>query len=264
MCHINVLVKTNKKDYVEELIAATSSSYLINRDGNGIFFSDDDSIIKNTNKIRLLPFREKISRSFFVITHQRLATSGMNEKFLHPFADRRWILVHNGILNRSDERSDTAIFFMEFQKNYTNDVKDALEKAAEKCNGGSFSIFLYDKQERCGYYFKSSSTDINVVRLIDESLFFSTSKNNLTFFDVKKEIEIVSKKLYRIRILNEKPVIEMLGKIKLPETYYKYYNWEVGGRNYNNNLRSSYNDVSDYRWKDQVASWEKEYGKTEG
>lgn len=204
MCNLNILVKGNGVDLVNEFSHATAASFANNPHSEGIFFSKGKRMVKSEFKVPLASYREETAKSNFVIAHERIATSGYEMKNCQPFHAGRFVLVHNGILEIPSEEhpdylSDTNVFFRNFRKEHKEhgDVKEAITNAMNKTGGGYYSIFIYDKKDKIGYYFKNSRANINVARLHRKAIVITTSESNLRFFnDVRKEYKIKNDMLY--------------------------------------------------------------------
>lgn len=211
------------------MVSVTSSSYANNSHGEGIYFSEDDLLVKGYDKIKLTKYMKQVMRASFIITHQRIATSGYEEEFVQPFNDTKneFVLAHNGIMSEFTGKvgSDTWGFFNQFialfqnlKGNREQKIKKAIKKLLDGKNYGSYSIVLYDKKDKILYYFKNSTTYIHFYKATNgEKLFITTECDNETFlsmFDekfVEKDIDDLG--IYRIAIKN-KISIRKIGMIK--------------------------------------------------
>ena len=223
MCNLNVFVKKTGRDFTIPLCNATAHSFTRNNHGEGAFFSYDSKVLKSKEKINFYNQGKRIRRSRFVITHQRFATSGFSEEYTHPFVSDRWVLIHNGIFNRSDgQKSDTATFFEFFCKAFDEKkiLGEAISKALDEVNSGSYSIFLYDRKDKCGYYFKGNGLSISVVKTKGGNFFITTDDANLIFVNVKTKYTIESKHLYQFLFKKGVPEIYDCGELKLNEPVY--------------------------------------------
>lgn len=216
MCNINVLLTkpnikaTRKKRLLSNFNTACVISYDANNHGCGIWFSNNNRLYKNANYIDVYTHRREFMNSDTVIAHQRIATSGYSQKNLQPFKDERFVFVHNGVLHNqafySDlNLSDSNIFFTKFleefklHKQKAEKIPDILEKLLSG-EYGSYSMLLYDKLDKIGYYFKNSSTSIGFYKS-DDYLYITTKKSNQAYFDDKlTEILISPNKLYTINL----------------------------------------------------------------
>ena len=120
MCNLNIVLLKDRRKYknlTSFLMAVTSNSYISNNDGDGIFCNN--KIVKQKEKIDLFSLDKDIKKSNIIFTHQRRATSGFSEKWSHPFINKDFVLVHNGIINDfiGKRGSDTWGFFINSTKN---------------------------------------------------------------------------------------------------------------------------------------------------
>ena len=234
MCNLNVLVNSAQTDYTKELQNATAASYARNYHADGVFCSHnlqsgnrEDGLLKTSpEKLDLRGTSQygdseelKLAVTFspFVITHQRIATSGYSMANAQPFSSARFILAHNGILSMKkkheiQDMSDTFAYFTAFVRIFDEEnanthastrklIKKAITRAMnETTDGGSYSITLFDKKEQVLYYFKNEGARITAWRLEDGGIFFSTADENCVFFPAKREISIKSGILYAFTI----------------------------------------------------------------
>lgn len=231
MCNINVLVKAcNRNDgaVTAFLQSVSSSSYVRNDDGDGIFTSSDKAVHKSLDKLNYFKFQNAIESSDVIVTHQRLTSSGHSFEFTHPFESEEFVLVHNGVINqfiRKEGTSDTYGFFLAFQEKF-KDLSSAHISREEKIfktlkrlladDRGWYSIVLYDKKFERTYYFKNNATNINFYKFGDY-LYISTIIENKKFIpmlsDAKiTEFSIKDHILYRIEIVENQIKVVSLGK----------------------------------------------------
>ena len=217
MCNINALfIKNKQKDITPFLMALSSNSYAINRDGDGIFMDSDSVCFKSKNKIDYNTFKDSIEKSRVIITHQRYSTSGHELEYTHPFTNEDFVLVHNGMIDQFKEKtgSDTFGFWNAFNKKF-NAVKGTREERIKKTltrlfkdNGGSYSILIYDKKTKLSYYFRNTpniyfyqNSNYLIVSTTDQDVFFSMiddiAINKFIELDIKPRI------LYRIEKTSE-------------------------------------------------------------
>ena len=209
MCNLNIIIQKtgksgkDKREYANALLCATAHSFAGNNDADGLYLSSSQEVVKiHKGKINLMEYADKIDASEFIITHQRISTSGHNEEMDQPFANERWICAHNGIIHYAGAdargKSDTCIFFEKFNAYFEEDktVKTAIERALKDSSGGSYSIFLFDKWNSEGYYFKSASTKISVYELDNKDIFITTDEDNAVFFKTAVEYEIDADTIY--------------------------------------------------------------------
>lgn len=239
MCNLNIFIKTeeenNKKDFINFFTTATATSFITNPDGEGVYFSNSDNLIKSKNKIAIFNNLEDLRRSNFIISHQRLATHGKTYEFTQPFNSKNFIFVHNGILSdfvKDNDKSDSFNFFTDFLKEFsTNNYKTrehkilyALKKLLKKTYG-SFSIGLFDKDKKILYYMKNYQTNINFFRGKNKDFLYITTKATnedfLNFYDSNyKEFKIENNKIYRIYLNKKKVLIKPLIGIESKSYYY--------------------------------------------
>lgn len=239
MCNLNIFIKTDKC-FDEELdnvfasffISSVSNSFVTNNDGDGIFFSSNNSIIKGENKINLMPYLEEMSKSNFIISHQRLATHGKTEKYVQPLDNGEFVIAHNGVLTSYiyGNSSDTANFFTNFQiyfnqqpKNKSRDKKiiDTIKELLDEKHD-RYSIALYDKKMKEMYYFKNDTTLINIFRdYTKESFYLTTSWRNEDFlnqyFNNYEGISLREYGVYKFKIKNDEVKMYFMGNIKKPK-----------------------------------------------
>jgi len=241
MCNLNIFINTDKTDlsFLSFLDSATKNSYLGNPDGDGVYFSDENIIIKTSDRLNYLKFEDNIKNSKFILSHQRIATSGKTAKYLQPFDDKEFTLLHNGILSDyvGDGHSDTYNLFREFLRVFNSDKTTAREKKIIKAiksvldeNTGSFSICLFDKITQNLYYFKNSRSSIYGFRSEDKkSLYLTTINDNEEFLKLYNSnynpFQIRDNKIYRISA-RAKTNIKIVGEIK-PYFYPSMNNFKV-------------------------------------
>jgi glutamine phosphoribosylpyrophosphate amidotransferase len=230
MCNINTIVKRkdSKNSYVDRLNFATAHSYAENPDADGIYCDFEDTLLKQGNKINFGILSDIMDKSRFIISHQRFTTSGKGIEMAHPFTSKRFVLVHNGVISHVEEykaeKSDTCKFFKDFLKEFDKEtnIKSAIQKAIDKTCGGSFSVFIYDKYDKIGYYFKNSMPDINFYALTDGDLYITTNNENHLFFSIHKKLKISDNILYEI-MSGEKVMIRAMGKISFCNSFSSYF-----------------------------------------
>lgn len=203
MCNINILIKKEQNaELLTAYMSACAYSYATNSDANGFYFSNGNKLIRHTEYINLLKREDAFNKSSVVIGHQRISTSGFNFKSTQPFKQNGFIFVHNGVLTEYDYKqdlSDSAQYFKRFLNHYKTE-RDIIKAIQDVFNdaSGSFSIFIYHISSHTGYYFKSSSTNIEFY-LNPHFLFITTSSKNAVFFKQKLQpIKIENFKIYKI------------------------------------------------------------------
>lgn len=217
MCNINVLIKSKKfkGDELDKLlnfyICVNSNSFINNHDGEGFYFSKQDEMIKSKNKINLLKYKKEISESNIILGHQRFTTSGYSDDYIHPFKSEDFILIHNGVISSfaRDGHSDTYGFFNELNKTFkskkgdrVNKIVNSLKEVLEEVIG-YWSIFLYDRVTKKGYYFKDDGARINAYTNKKEDIVYLTTKDDNyklldLYFDDFDRFEIKNNKIYEI------------------------------------------------------------------
>ncbi len=232
MCNLNIIIKrenaiSDKHDLIklrDFLNKVTTKSYENNSDGDGVYIID--TIVKSKNKVDINKFKEMLKQTNIILTHQRLATSGLTEEYTQPFQEHNFVLAHNGIINTFLEEvgSDTFGFFNQFIDNFKSLKKTkatreekiikSVKKLLDKLEYGSFSISLYDKKSKNLYYFKNDSTDIHFFRS-DKMLYITTEEDNIQFLQNLegkfKKVKIKNLDIYRI---DGELDIKSIGKIK--------------------------------------------------
>jgi glucosamine 6-phosphate synthetase-like amidotransferase/phosphosugar isomerase protein len=216
MCNLNILIKHNNIDNINIvgfMQSVTSNSYASNSHSEGVYCDFGNKLIKSLNKIDYEKLRTELNKSKIIITHQRYATSGEGVKYAHPFMNNDFVVVHNGIINHfkdnqdtANNHSDTFAFFNVFNKMFNKRIKDnnnrnvvitEIIKELFEADKGSYSIFIYDRINNKGYYFKDSVTNIHIYKSKDYLYITTNDKNNLFLtmlnqkfieYDIKKRI----------------------------------------------------------------------------
>lgn len=238
LCNLNILVKSIKKNgrkYTSFLKNVTNNSYQSNSDGDGIYLSDPELLIRSLKKIKINRYVKEIEASEFIITHQRIATSGFGSEYTQPFESKEFVLAHNGVMNdfiKSGElHSDTYSFFYDFidefkkqkGKRQTKMIK-AIKKLMDE-RRGSYSIVILDKAENTMYYFKNFTTSINFYTSKSEKILYITTKwdNEKYFKRIHKfeELDIKDHKIYKIYIKDEKVEVLEVDDIKEHKVVYE-------------------------------------------
>lgn len=215
MCNLNILIRTNTEENIKGFIqSVTANSFITNHDGEGVYLDYSDRLIKNKNKIDFTTIKD-INKSKFIITHQRLSTSGHELKYNHPFVNNNFVLVHNGVINQFKKNvgSDTFGFWIDFNKEFNellnkdkkknrhNAIKQTIQNLFKE-DKGFYSIFIYDKKTKLSYYFKDSSTNIRFFQS-KSYLYITTNDNNERFLNLLnerfKEYKIKDRAIYKIQ-----------------------------------------------------------------
>ncbi len=245
MCNINaVFSRTEDKTLLPLINAMSWYSFKSNSDGDGGLWKRDGElyILKSTGKlIYTEPFE-------WIITHQRLATSGkVDESMAHPYETKRIILFHNGVFNGlgNGTVSDTYEFTklldkatkrVESEKGLIKAVSKAINQATD--NGrrsATYSIFFYHKKFGKVYYFRNGRSLYYAV--IGDVAVYSTDKDNVEYaikYLGKEGVKISSpeaKVLYAVSYEG----VEKIGKLNIKEreppftpigTYRYYYSYD--------------------------------------
>lgn len=167
MCNINVIKR--KDEYPDKKVndcmnVLSLYSFASNSDGEGyISFSGNKILVnRDLNKIDY----SKIPNSHFLMSHQRLSTSGFSFNNTHPHEGEHFILQHNGIFSGlgDKEKSDTR-FYLEKLESEFKKSKNVIKAICEtnKSVNGSYSIILFDKKTKKVYYYKNSVTSMHIL-----------------------------------------------------------------------------------------------------
>jgi len=233
MCNLNILIKEKKdrKYIVTFLQSVTSNSYASNPDGEGLYCDGSNKVIKQNHKINLFDYKDDIRNSEFIITHQRISTSGKINRYNHPFESEDFVLVHNGIINDflGKKGSDTYGFFIKFNdlflqlklSNREARIVNAIKILLNKKENGSYSIVIFDKKTKKLYYFKNETTSIHFYRF-NHKLFITTKESNFNFIDLfgkKKITELAIKDYHIYRVEKKRKIMQIydIAKIKKPK-----------------------------------------------
>lgn len=259
MCNINILLKTDAyckdKDDVLEVVgfiqSVTANSYSSNNHGDGIFTSSG-KIAKSISKVNALLLSKDIGKSNYIITHQRLSTSGLDED-VHPFIFGDFVMVHNGVIHSyaKGQHSDSYNLFKEFNEFFLaemstgatsrqNGVVLALQKQFKEIyTSASFSIAIYDNIDKVMYYFKNTGKYINLFSS-DNALFMTTSSANEDYLSMIKEeftaFDIAPLKVYKF-VVKEKISYEVVGDLTLKEFVYNNSDYYKACRRYDDDER---------------------------
>lgn len=202
MCNLNILLGTEGKDVSGILNLLTAPSFISNDDMEGAWFNGNDELVHQKSKIDYTTHKKAITGSDCIMTHQRRTTSGEGLKNCHPFANRRYVLVHNGIVNwtkQSKGLSDTAVLFKRLTTHLQKkNMKEAIEATLSETEGGWWSIFVYDKLKKKGWYFKNYWPQINIGVLKNGITFVCTNNDSLKLVDVEAQYTIGKDVLYLI------------------------------------------------------------------
>jgi glucosamine 6-phosphate synthetase-like amidotransferase/phosphosugar isomerase protein len=210
------------------LQSVTSNSFTTNDDGDGFWCNHNQRLVKSLGKINLFEYEKDLEKSNIIITHQRLSTSGHTIEYVHPFENKDFVLVHNGIINQFQRKdgSDTRGFFKSFTEEFKGNRKshttreERILKAIRNLfvkDEGSYSIFILDKITNKGYYFKNYAPNIHFYR-IKNSIYITTSLTNKKLLSLLTkeiiELEIKEHIIYRIEDADNKVKVIDLGNIR--------------------------------------------------
>ena len=209
-------------------MSCTAHSYISNSHGEGFYVNGSKIIVKQDDKINYYPYKQVISNSNTIITHQRYASSGKTTEYHQPFQNKDFVIVHNGVINTflKDKGSDSFGFFndfiKEFEKNSYNkrekNIVSAIKTLLDNVSSGWYSILIYDKETKLSYYFKSSSPAIHFYRY-KGMLYITTNTDNKIFLSLLgrgriKELEVEDYKIYKLKITKRKIKIFNIGEIE--------------------------------------------------
>lgn len=200
VCNVHVIYGIKKpldKGDIEQFLKMLKSGSESNADGFGLF-NDKGLIFKKRDRYKAKYSREIIKKfvnSKFIVGHNRWATSGtVNKSNSHPFYNKRFIWVHNGMIQNKDELSTKYGVTYNVDSELIGEIlhkklnkKEELEKTLIemfKEMQGSFSVFIFDKQTKKLYYVRHiMDFNIFLFRLLDNSLRIigSTEETNLRF-----------------------------------------------------------------------------------
>lgn len=214
MCNINVLFVKKKVNNITPFLQSVSAhSFVSNSDGEGIYIKSLNKVYKNEDKMNLFKYEDAIEKSNVIISHQRLSTSGFELKYNHPFENKDFVLVHNGIINqfKNGSGSDTFGFWNRFNEEFNlikshlsreDKIKKVITDLFER-DIGSYSILIYDKITDKSFYFKGAGYPSIHFYSNDEYLFITTNQSNeifLTMLTDKKfaSLDIKDRHIYKI------------------------------------------------------------------
>jgi len=176
MCEINFMYAIDGKLTNTDILQINKMLTLgkqINNNGFGLF-NEEGKIYKSPEMYRNSLFSrhilEKFNNSQFIVSHNRLATTGKTKKNnTHPFKVGRFIFCHNGILINHQELirkykitpesyTDSIVIGHVLNHHFKNtkDVLKSIQLMAEDITG-TFSVFIYDTVEKRLYYIRNSA-----------------------------------------------------------------------------------------------------------
>lgn len=234
MCNINILIRTTKTspevvaDIPGFLMGVTSMSYASNNHGEGMFA--EPYLHKGPEKINMFRHDALIRDSMMVMTHQRIATSGLSKKYTQPFSSKEFVFAHNGIMSEYSEmeKSDTYILFQKFQEEFdkAKGKREAkIVSAIKVCvdnKYGTYSIAIYDRIAKNIYYFKNSTTDMTIF-LGKTMVYMATEEDNGELlsmfgdeFKMKRTLKVDPYIIYRCDASGDDVQFYWIGKIEEP------------------------------------------------
>jgi len=185
MCNINVVFNRRKVDdvRVNELMNVMSfNSFLNNSDGEGFISLSGKKVLSTDRSRGKIIYSGK--PSYFLATHQRIATSGKNDANIHPHPTENLILLHNGIFSGKGDKdeSDTRQYLRLLDDTYIANGGDIVKsiKDVSKIVSGTYSILVYEIKTGKFFYFKEDCTNMYVVAN-DDWLVLSTNYNNIKY-----------------------------------------------------------------------------------
>ena len=230
MCNLNILIRKKNFDLTKNsinrlagfMMATTTNSFTSNDDGDGVYFNCG-TLQRQVNKVNFFRYRAQIALSNVIISHQRIATSGMAPNFIQPFAREGFVIAHNGVIGgyATKTESDTwhlfDKFLKEFKKARSKKRHKKVQRALDIClnsNEGRYSLAIYDMTDQCVYYVKEKGTSIKWFE-DGEMLYLTTNHTNEMFIPMLKreltEFIVEPHMLYKITPVNDYIEVERLG-----------------------------------------------------
>ena len=216
--------KNAKKILIEGLKKLEYRGY----DSAGIAVSDgiNKEIIKSVGRVSILEkkvLNESKIDGNYGIAHTRWATNGaVTINNTHPHTNGRVTLVHNGIIENSDEikrelinkrvnfygDTDSEVIAALINYHYEDNPKDAIFKAVKKLKGSYALVIMFDKDDKLyairkdspliiGYNDSSSfaSSDISAISnsakkicYLDTNILAVMDKENVSYYDEKGKV----------------------------------------------------------------------------
>ena len=255
MCELQFIksLKQNLTDRdLEEFFKLMEFGSLNNKNAFGFF--NHNHTFKEKGTFNLKRFKhKKLLNEGFIVGHNRFTTSGSEDKNFnnHPFEIDEFVLSHNGVLFNDEElrkefkikskiETDSFVilwlinhYFKKSKKN--NRVKkmtDAIKRTTLKISG-SYSVFVYDKEDKNLYYFKNSKTDFKFCLLGNSLLIGSTNKENLKHIYLNKKYifdeDAFKKRVFKdakdetIYLINDDVIIKEIGVFEELNEYVTEY-----------------------------------------
>jgi len=219
MCFIIMSIKKSKRDKknVSDFIGNTYVAFLNNSDMEGLYVSATNSIYKSKAKQSFEGLEDVMAESNVLLYHARLSTSGFGFKNCQPIKLGNYVFLHNGIFNINPpaRKSDSVCFFEEMYKNILelNNVKDAFKETYKKLIKNefynSYSLAIYDIENKLLHYIKNGVTNILMYKNSDE-IILSTSKiatqmdytmlEPYIFYTIDSDLNIYQERMFNVNI----------------------------------------------------------------
>lgn len=237
MCNINAWfpIKPIKNKHLTQYWSYALHSAANNSDGFGLWL-EKNSYRWPTERIpSILAMDKTLKRQPYIVTHQRLSTSGKTKKMIHPYIFKTQTKeddivltgIHNGVLSfpfKYDDKlkSDSYIFFELLNATYhdadihsfddlnTHTLK-ALTALLDTTTGSASILFSLKFREKERFYYFKRSREIHGY-LLDGGIYLSTTSRQAL---QKTEFAIKSEILYEIN--HKKAEMEELGPLVIPK-----------------------------------------------
>lgn len=191
MCNINMVFrKDGRKDKrLSEFMNLMSwYSFQNNNDGEG-FINEKFKITKSVNKLIYSGSHK------FIISHQRLTTSGRVPEMTQPLENDDYIIIHNGVFKEmgGNLESDTAVYLKKLSEKDKDNPINAIKEISKE-TFGSYSVVLYHKATGKLMYYKNALKDMYIMET-EKYRFLSTIKENLDYMKIylnEPETEVYS------------------------------------------------------------------------
>lgn len=200
MCHINAwfpIKPIKDKSLIEYWDYALKSSS-VNGDGFGLWLSKQSYRWENKNIPNILAMHKTLKRQPYIITHQRLSTSGKIKSMIHPYIfrtrtkDENIVItgIHNGVLTLpisydTKTKSDSYMFFEMLKSMYFDQDIDcidalntftlkAIKSLMAQCGGSASILFSIKYREKEHFYYFRHNRELHCY-FLDGGLYLSTS-----------------------------------------------------------------------------------------
>lgn len=169
-----------KKDrrITECMNVVSTLSYEKNSDGDGYF----------TEKLKIHKSEDKLiykGSHWFIVAHQRLATSGKIPEMVQPLESKNFLFAHNGVFRNVDEKthkeSDSWAYLTKVEEAYakTGNTVKAIQNVNNNTSG-SYSCVIYNKKTHEFYYFKETASNMYIAKNEKYKL-MSTKRDNVEY-----------------------------------------------------------------------------------